>query len=262
MIKVVALALGLLSYSEMAKLNQLVNAGANPSFTSKDLENTGLAINLTRPSTRTYICNAHDQVNTTSPGTSFVVHLAVDVFEVFIIIRKECLARLLVMRHLVANNKLYKFPQIVSAAESVKMAVEIDVLCEPLAPIDYSVIPTQRQNLIAIHNAALRVYLESHPWPLLSPHNFIGLESSFRRSNRGFVGSIGGTQSKDQNTGRSNREKCHDPLCERIARANERPKKAVPLSAYLTVVLLPASFGAIFTYFVSLVVEPKEKVEG
>lgn len=53
-------------------------------------------------------------------------------------------------------------------------------------------------------------------------------------------------------------EKCHDPLCKRIARANKRPDKPVPVSAYLTVLSVLACAGFGFYVAARAIVEPKE----
>jgi hypothetical protein len=95
--------------------------------------------------------------------------------------------------------------------------------------------------------------VNSQPRPLLAAEHFVSFKS-------GEVGFVSRPKSKDQNASGGDGKNCHDPLCERIARANERPQEPVPISAYLAVALFLAAFGVCFTYFVSLIVEPQEKV--
>lgn len=59
----------------------------------------------------------------------------------------------------------------------------------------------------------------------------------------------------------SNGEDCHDPLCKRIARANERPEKPIPKLAYLAVVLAIVGAGTAIGLLLGKVIEPNEHIE-
>ena len=120
------------------------------------------------------------------------------------------------------------------------------------------VVPPNKDFIVFVTNIGGAKINSIKPRPVFGFHNLVGLNSGLRRINGGSVGFVSRDQSEDKHDGRGNSEKCHDPLCKRIARANKRPEKPVPISSYLTVIAFLAAFGAGFACLLRLIVEPKK----
>jgi hypothetical protein len=93
---------------------------------------------------------------------------------------------------------------------------------------------------------------------LLLLHDFVCPQSRLRGFDSRLVGLIGGPERQQQYTSGSDSKECHDPLCKRIARANERPDKPVPITAYLAVLIFLGAAGLVVYFVARAIVEPKE----
>lgn len=71
---------------------------------------------------------------------------------------------------------------------------------------------------------------------------------------------LSGNESPPNKNDGSNREDCHDPLCERIARANKSPDQPIPVAAYIAAVCVAISIAGWITLILCIVFKPEKQV--
>lgn len=116
--------------------------------------------------------------------------------------------------------------------------------------------PKSETSAVWVGKRTMRLGGKLDPWPLFVADDFVRLKSGLGCLDRCSISPVSGLQREHQYNGRRDGKKCHDPLCERIARANERPDQIIPSSAYFAV-LSALAFWAVAVYFiVRSIVEP------
>lgn len=107
-------------------------------------------------------------------------------------------------------------------------------------------------------DAALGFQRYFEPRARVIPDKFVCLAGSLCRFDGGLVRFIGGPERQNENEGGRDGEGRHDPLRERIARANKRPDEPIPVSWYLAAIGIAFCIAGVLGLIAFRIVEPDD----